>query len=96
MSKPDNFKAIKDSFETSFENVSSKEMIHRLNTHSGSTPQDVIKTEMTRRLIDEIEAFNKSSSKQSEVMIKLTRWIAVLTIAMLIIGIIQIILFFIK
>lgn len=96
MSKPDNFKAIKDSFETGFENVSSKEMIHRLNNHSGSTPQDVIKTEMTRRLIDEIEEFNINSSKQSEVMIKLTRWIAVLTIAMLIIGIIQIILFFVK
>ena len=96
MSKPDQYKDIKDQFETGFENISDKELIHRHKSIDNEGGRQDISLEMNRRLKQEIEEFNINSSKQSEVMIRLTKWIAMLTIAMLMIGIIQIILFFVK
>lgn len=96
MSKPDEYKSIGDSFETGFEKVSDKELVHRHKSIDNEYGRQDISLEMNRRLKQEIEEFNVNSSKQSEVMIRLTKWIAVLTIAMLIIGTIQIILFFLR
>ncbi len=87
MAFPDNFKKIDDSFKTGYENISNKELIHNLNTHSGTTAQDIIKAELTRRLIEGIDNFNRASSKYSKLII----W---LTIALGIIAIIQLVLLF--
>ena len=59
MAIPDNFKKIDDSFKTGYENISNKELIHKLNTHSGTTAQDIIKAELTRRLINEMIILTK-------------------------------------
>lgn len=96
MSKPDNHKNIKDSFETEYENVSNKELVYRMKNMNSIFETDTIKLEMNRRLIDEIFEFNKNSSEQNEVIISLTKWLKWLTIAMLIAVIVQIILFFVK
>ena len=93
MSKPDEYKKIKDEFSTGFETISNKELIHKLNSHSGTTAQDFIKAELTRRLIDEIDNFNKSSSEQTDKMIKLTKWIMVLTTILGVLTLIQIIIY---
>ena len=96
MSKPDNYKNINDSFETGFENNSNKELVHRFKRIDNEYGRQDILVEMNRRLIDEIVDFNNSSSKQTNVMIKLTWFIAFLTIAILILGAIQIIFYLIK
>ena len=80
MSKPDNYKNINDSFETGFENIGNKELVHRNKGLNSDYGRQDISLEMNRRLIDEIEKFNKNSSKQSEIMIKLTWGIIGLTI----------------
>ena len=96
MSKPDRYKEIKDQFETGFENISDKELVHRHKSTDNEYGRQDISLEMNRRLKQEIEDFNINSSKQSEIMIRLTKYIAGLTIAMLILGVIQIVLFFVK
>jgi len=87
MSKPDNYKNIKDSFETGYENVSNKELIYRLKGVPPMSEQERIKAELTRRLIDEIDNFNKVSQKYSKKIIGLT-------IALGIIAVIQLVLLF--
>lgn len=84
---PDNFKKIDDSFETGFENISNKELVHRLKTLRPISETESIKAEITRRLIDEISEFNNKSSKYS----KRIMW---LTIALGIIAMVQLILLF--
>ncbi|GEM_PF-5837802 len=96
MSKPDKYKDITDHFETGFEFISDKELVHRHKSTNNEYGRQDISLEMNRRLKQEIEEFNLNSSKQSEVMIKLTKWIAFLTIAMLVLGAFQIVLFFVK
>lgn len=91
MSKPDEYKKIIDSYATGYETYSNKELIHRLNTNSGTTPQDIIKAELTRRLIDSIDEFNQSSSVQTNKMLSLTKWIIGLTIIIGILTLIQVI-----
>lgn len=91
MSKPDEYKKIRDSFETGYEAISNKEIIHRLKYHSGTTTQDILKSELTRRLIDEIEEFNKSSSKQTKKMIILSWVIVGLTTVLGVLTLIQLI-----
>ena len=76
--------------------ISDKELIHRHKTTANEYERQDISLEMTRRLKQEFEELILNSSKQSEVMIRLTKRIAILTIVMLTIGIIQIILFFVK
>ena len=82
MVKPDNYKNIDDSFETGFENIGNKELIHRLKTLRPISETESIKAEITRRLIDGIAEFNDNSSQQSKRIIKLTEWIIGLTFAM--------------
>ena len=94
MSKPDEYKNIGDSFETSFEIISDKELIHQHRTTANEYKRQDISLEITRRLKQEIEEFNKTSTKQSNVMIRLTRWITGLTIALGVIAFIQLTLMF--
>lgn len=63
MAIKDNYKQIGDPSKTGYENTSNNELIRKLNIHSGTTAQDIIKAELTRRLIDKIDHFNKESSK---------------------------------
>lgn len=86
MSQPDEYKTIKDSFSTGFENTSNKELVHRHKTTDNEYGRQDISLEMNRRLIDEIKEFNENSSKQ-------TNWVIGLTIAMLITAFVQIGLF---
>ena len=53
---------------------------------------DIIAPEMMRRLKISIKEFNKNSSRQSKIMINLTKWIIGLTISLSILAVIQIIL----
>lgn len=94
MSKLDNYKNMKDSFETGYENISDKELVHLHKTTDSMTKRQDISLEMTRRLKQSIEEFNTDSSKQSKVIIKLTKWIIILTIAMLLMVGVQILLIF--
>ena len=95
MAIEDNYKNITDSFETGFENNSNKELVHRYGI-IGISPytKEKIALEMNRRLISEIEEFNKSSSKQTEKMINLTQWIMWLTIFLGVLALIQILILF--
>jgi hypothetical protein len=83
MAIKDNYKNIDDSFATGFENNSHKELVYRHKTLDNQLGRQDIRLEMNRRLITEIEDFNKSSSKQTREMINLTKWIIGLTIVML-------------
>ncbi len=83
MAIKDNYKKIDDSFETGFENKSNKEIVHIHRSTTNGYLREDISLEMNRRLIDEIEEFNKSSSKQTKKIINLTKWIIGLTIAMI-------------
>ncbi|MBI5798069.1 hypothetical protein HZA98_04160 [Candidatus Woesearchaeota archaeon] len=89
MSKTDEYKGISDSFETGFETYSDKELVHKYKSTNNECGRQDIALEMSRRLKQEVEEFNVGSSKQSEVMINLTRWIMWLTIVMGIFGLIQ-------
>lgn len=103
MAIKDNYKKIDDSFTTGFENISDKEMSHDFNNSYPGVPpkfsnpklyaeikRQKISLEMTRRLKQEVQDFNINSSKQTEKVIKLTKWITWLTVAMLFVGIAQI------
>ncbi len=85
MAIPDKFKKIDDSFKTGYETNSNKELIHKLNIHPETTPQEIIKAELTRRLIDEIDNFNGTSSKYSKVIIGLTIALGIIAILQLVI-----------
>jgi len=87
MAIKDTYKGMDDSFETGYENITNKELLHMLKGIPPMSEQERIKAEMTRRLIDEIGNFSKESSKYSKVII----W---LTIALGILAMIQIILLF--
>jgi len=91
MAIPDKYKKIDDSFETGYENVSNKELMHRLKGIPAQSEQERIKAEMTRRLIDEIAEFSKSASQQTEKMIKLTQAIVWLTVILGILALMQVI-----
>ena len=89
MSKPDEYKKVNDSDETGFEAISDKGLVHRHKTTANEYGRQDISLEMTRRLKQEIEEFNINSSKQSEAMIKLTKWIMWLTIGLGVIAVLQ-------
>lgn len=72
MSKSDEYKNIKDSFETGFEAISNKELVHKHKTTPNKYGRQDISLEMNRRLIDEIAEFNEKSSKQTKRIIELT------------------------
>ena len=91
MSKPDEYKKIDDHYETSFETHSDKELVHRHKNTANEYGRQDISLEMSRRLKQEIEDFNLNSSKQSEVMINLTRWIIWLTVVIGILTLIQVV-----
>jgi hypothetical protein len=86
---PDNYEKIDDSFETGYENISNKELVHRMGNIMSIKETDKIKVEMDRRLIEAIKRFNEKSSKQ-------TKWIIRLTIVLGIIALVQLVAFFFK
>lgn len=51
---------------------------------------DTVNSEMMRRVVVAIEKFDKTSSKQTRQMIKLTKWLIFFTVALIILGLIQV------
>ncbi len=77
-------------FEKKIFRHSSKDLVKRVGYNYTTSETNQIKTEMSRRLIEAIEKFNKNSSEQTQKMLTLTKWIIGLTIVLGIFGIIQI------
>lgn len=83
MAISDEYKNIDDSFKTGFETRSNKELVHIHKTTDNEYGRQDISLEMNRRLIDEIQEFNKKSSKH-------TKWIIWLTMILGLLALIQI------
>ena len=74
---------IKDESRTGFETTTDKGLIQNLYRNDPRWLERS-KLEMTRRLKKEIGRFNETSSKQTDTLIKLTKGLIGLTIAMII------------
>jgi len=73
-------------FSKNLENATDEELINwinNLNFQVVPLASDELTRRTLRKLQKTIEKFNYNSSKQTEKMIGLTRWIVILTIAML-------------
>ncbi|MBU3940604.1 MAG: hypothetical protein KKH88_01615 [Nanoarchaeota archaeon] len=72
-------------------NKRDKELVEFANATRNKYISDIANIEMMRRMKFAIKEFNKNSTKQTSKMIKLTKWIIGLTIAMGVLALIQII-----
>jgi hypothetical protein len=85
MAIPDTYRTMDDNFDTGYENITNKELMHMLKGIPRQSEQERIKAEMTRRLIDEIAEFNKKSSKHSKIIMWLTIALGILAVIQVII-----------
>jgi len=77
--------------DTPLFDLGDKELIRFAHQTKNHYVSDTVAPEMMRRMKIAIEEFNENSSKQSKVMIGLTRWIMGLTVVMGILALLQII-----
>ena len=77
--------------DTPLFDLDEKELIRFAHRTKNQLISDTVAPEMMRRMKIAIEEFNENSSKQSNVMISLTKWIIRLTVAIGILALLQII-----
>jgi len=79
-----------DSFKEYLKKSERDLVIEQFGTDNSRKRED-INLDMNRRLVEEIRDFNNNSSKQTNKMLTLTRWIMWLTVVMGILALIQVI-----
>jgi hypothetical protein len=74
---------------TKFASLTDEQLVGLVGTPSGNIVRDGAQAEIQRRVVAAIREFNRASSDQAQVMIRLTRWIAGLTILLAVIAAVQ-------